>query len=257
VPLYLQEAQRLTPMHTGLVLLPQALMMAVMMPTAGRIYDRFGPRWPAVIGLALAGGGTLMLTGINGDMTRPELIGWMTIRAAGLGLGMMPIMTGGLSALPADSVSSGSAFNTLVQRGSASLGLAVLTALATAQQQMFMADRSALISAADPRTSALAHDPGALLGLWQRMRIEVQAQAYSNVFLIAGITTLAAVGLAVVLRAGPASSAKSPATRHPPAGNESPDGASRSPSARAEMKGWSMRGGVAARVRVPGELACR
>jgi EmrB/QacA subfamily drug resistance transporter len=207
VPLYLQEAQRLTPMHTGLVLLPQALVMAVMMPTAGRIYDRFGPRWPSVIGLALAGGGTLMLTGINADMTRLELIGWMTIRAAGLGLGMMPIMTGGLSALSAESVSSGSAFNTLTQRATASLGLAVLTALATAQQRMFLADRSALISAADPQTSALAHDPKALLGLWQRTRIEVQAQAYSNVFLIAGITTLAAVGLAFMLRTGSAPSA--------------------------------------------------
>jgi MFS family permease len=75
--------------------------MAVMMPTAGRIYDRIGPRWPAIIGLLLAGIGTLLLTRINIDMTRSELIEWMMIRAAGLGLGMMPIMTGGISALPA------------------------------------------------------------------------------------------------------------------------------------------------------------
>ena len=30
----------------GLLLLPQALVMAVCMPVAGRVYDRFGPRWP-------------------------------------------------------------------------------------------------------------------------------------------------------------------------------------------------------------------
>jgi len=100
VPLFLQQAQGLTPWHTGLTVLPQAIVMAAIMPFAGRIYDRFGARWPAVIGLGLSGAGTLLLSQISADMTRPELIVWMGIRAAGLGLCMMPIMTAGLSALP-------------------------------------------------------------------------------------------------------------------------------------------------------------
>ena len=211
VPLFLQEGQNLTPMNTGLTVLPQALVMAVMMPLAGRIYDRIGPRWPAVIGLALTGVGTLLLTGINYDMTRPELIVWMMIRAAGLGLGMMPIMTGGISALPPSVVSSGSAFNTLTQRVTAALGLAVLTALATTQQAQFMADRSALLQSSganlDPRIAAMEqHGQAGLLPLWQQLHVEVEAQAYSNVFLVAGICTLVGVGLAFFLRNGKAPS---------------------------------------------------
>jgi EmrB/QacA subfamily drug resistance transporter len=116
VPLYLQQAQQLTPWHTGLVLLPQALVMAVIMPFAGLIYDRFGPRWPAVIGLFVAGSGTLLLTRINIDLPRGELIPFMCLRAGGIALAMMPIMTSGISALPAERVNSGSAFNTLTQR---------------------------------------------------------------------------------------------------------------------------------------------
>jgi EmrB/QacA subfamily drug resistance transporter len=207
VPLFLQEGQQLTPMHTGLTLLPQALVMAVMMPTAGRIYDRIGPRWPAIIGLLLAGIGTLLLTRINIDMTRSELIEWMMIRAAGLGLGMMPIMTGGISALPANMVNYGSAFNTVTQRVSSALGLAVLTALATAQQAQFMADRSALLQSsgadANPRILAMEKGgPAGLIPLWQQLRVEVQAEAYSNVFLVAGVSTLAGVVLALFLRSG-------------------------------------------------------
>jgi len=209
VPLFLQEGQGLTPMHTGLTVLPQALVMAVMMPLAGRIYDRIGPRWPAVIGLALSGGGTLLLTGINIDMTRPELIVWMMIRAAGLGLGMMPIMTGGISALPPSIVSAGSAFNTLTQRVTAALGLAVLTAMATAQQAQFMADRSALLRATganlDPRiVNMRSNGPAGLIPLWQQLEVEVQAQAYSNVFLVAGSCTLLGVVLGFFLRSGKA-----------------------------------------------------
>jgi EmrB/QacA subfamily drug resistance transporter len=207
IPLFLQEGQDLTPMNTGLVVLPQALVMAVTMPLAGRIYDRIGPRWPAVTGLLLCGVGTLMLTGINIDMTRSELIMWMMIRAAGIGLAMMPIMTGGISALPPSIVSAGSAFNTLTQRVTAALGLAALTSLATAQQAQLMADRSALLAGGgpdtDPRILTMEkRGPSGLIPLWQQLQIEVQAQAYSNVFLIAGICTLAGVLLAFVLRNG-------------------------------------------------------
>ncbi|MDT7681869.1 MAG: hypothetical protein QOG57_2179 [Pseudonocardiales bacterium] len=208
VPSFLQEAQGLTPMNTGLTVLPQALVMMVMMPLAGRLYDLIGPRWPAIIGLFLNGVGTLMLAGINIDMTRPELIVWMMIRAAGLGLSMMPIMTGGLSALPAALSSAGSAFNTLTQRVSSALGLAVLTALATVQEAQFMADRSALLPADGPSVAPpilRMEQSGGQAGLipyWDELRNEVEAQAYSNVFLIVGIVTLAGLGLAIFLRHG-------------------------------------------------------
>jgi hypothetical protein len=43
---------------------------------------------------------------------------------------------------------------------------------------------------------------GGLLPLWQQLQVEVQAQAYSNVFLVAGICTLAGVFLAFFLRHG-------------------------------------------------------
>jgi len=209
IPQFLQVNQGLQALNAGLVLLPSALVMVVLVPIAGRLYDKFGPRWPAVIGLTLTGVGTLLLTGINIDMTRPELIGWMMIRAAGLGLAMMPIMTGGISALPASIVSSGSAFNTLSQRVSSALGLAVLTALATAQQAQFMADRSTLLqpSGADinPQIGAMLQNGQAgLLPYWQQLQIEVEAQAYSNVFLVAGSCTLLGVVLGFFLRSGKA-----------------------------------------------------
>jgi hypothetical protein len=121
---------------------------------------------------------------------------------------MMPIMTGGLSALPAALSSAGSAFNTLTQRVSAALGLAALTALATVQEAQFMADRSALLPADGPSVAPpilRMEQSGGQAGLipyWDELRNEVEAQAYSNVFLIVGIVTLAGLGLAIFLRHG-------------------------------------------------------
>jgi EmrB/QacA subfamily drug resistance transporter len=205
VPVFLQEGQNITPMNTGLTLLPQALVMVAVMPFAGRLYDRIGARWPAIIGLALNGGGTLLMCGINADMTRSELIVWMMIRAGGLALAMMPIMTAGLSSLPATLMSAGSAFNTLAQRVSSALGLAALTALVSAEQAQSMSARSSLMASAgpgvDPRVLAMQHQgPGGLIPLWQQLQLEVEAQAYSGVYLLCGIGTLAGVVLALLLR---------------------------------------------------------
>jgi hypothetical protein len=70
------------------------------------------------------------------------------------------------------------------------------------------------------------------------MRIEVQAQAYSNVFLIAGITTLAAVGLAFVLRTGSAYSV--PAAPSAPATPSAPSATAAEP---AEAQGRAVAAG--------------
>ena len=49
---YIQQAQGLTPWHTGLTVLPQALAMGAIMPFAGRIYDKVGAHPWAFDGVA-------------------------------------------------------------------------------------------------------------------------------------------------------------------------------------------------------------
>jgi hypothetical protein len=87
------------------------------------------------------------------------------------------------------------------------VGLAVLTALATSQQAQAMADRSGLLTAVgpseDPRIKAIQQQgPGGAIPLWQHTQLQAQAQAYSNVFLVAGLCTLAGVIGAFFLPSG-------------------------------------------------------
>jgi EmrB/QacA subfamily drug resistance transporter len=208
IPSFLQDGQGLSPWNTGLTLLPQALVMALLMPIAGLVYDRFGARWPATVGLLLTGTGILMLSRISVDIGRGELILGMVVMAAGLALGMMPIMTGGLSALPPASADVGSAFNTLTQRVSSALGLALLTTQITHDNAQFLADRSTLLESGNTAvlpytagTQGQQSDPG-LLMLWQRMTLQVQADTYSKAFFVAGCITLVGVFLALLLRSG-------------------------------------------------------
>jgi len=172
------------------------------MPLAGRITDRFGARWPAVVGLALSGIGLLMLARVNPDMTRGEFVAALMLRAVGPGVAMMPITTSGISSLPAHLAGAGSAFNQLVQRVTAALGLAVLTAVSSERQAQLWADRSGIMPpASDPRMHAMA-EQGAkgLMPFYESLKLDVLAQAYSDVFLVCGVVTLASIPLALFIR---------------------------------------------------------
>ena len=150
IPLFLQQAQGWGAFDAGLTLLPQALVMGFLMPIAGRIYDRIGPRWPAAIGLAIVAIGTYQLHTLTLDTPREHVMWLLVLQGAGLGMAMMPIFTGGIAVIPMAQVNAASAFNNVVQRVSGALGLAVLTAILTTQQAQQMAGRAALMPANTP-----------------------------------------------------------------------------------------------------------
>ncbi|HEY1968643.1 MAG TPA: MDR family MFS transporter [Pseudonocardia sp.] len=207
IPSFLQSAQGLTPWNAGLVMAPLATVLMVMMPLTGRLYDRFGARWLAVLGLLINSAGLFLLSQINVDISRLGLVIGTMIMCGGTGLAMMPIMTGGMSAVPPHLADYASGFSTLIQRVSAGLGLAGMTAMITVQHAQLMADRAGLLSAtganADPRLVAMrANGETGLIGLWQQLGNQVQAQTYSNAFLVAGGLTLAGVALALFLPTG-------------------------------------------------------
>ena len=202
IPLFLQVGQGYQALDTGLILLPQALVMAFLMPISGRLYDKIGPRWLVVSGLLVAAFGSYGIAGINPDMTRERVVLWMCIRAAGVGMAMMSIMTGGLASLNPQMTNTGSAINTVVQRVSAALGLAALTAMATAQQAQLAQGRADLLEGTSTQAAHLHFLQ--LFGLYRRTQVAVLADSYANVFLLtAAFTALAAVG-ALFLRSGPA-----------------------------------------------------
>ncbi|MCE0765311.1 DHA2 family efflux MFS transporter permease subunit [Pseudonocardia kujensis] len=215
VPVYLQQAQGMGAFEAGFVLLPQALIMAVLMPVAGRLYDRIGPRWPAFVGLVVCAGGTYLLRGLTPVTSHVEIALLLMLRAAGMGMAMMPVMTGGLASVPVSEVNSGSAFNNVVQRTAAALGLAVLTAVVTATQAQMLSDRSALVGPGTPVPALGPGQAGHTLGLYLTYRQTANqsfVEALDNLMVLTTVITLVGAALALLLRSG-----KVPAAQADPA----------------------------------------
>jgi hypothetical protein len=160
----------------------------------------------------------MMLSRINVDIPTDSLILGMVVLAAGVGLGMMPIMSGGLAAVPTGSADTASSFSTLSQRVSQSLGLGILNAFLVATSAQVAADRSGLLgeyASTDPQVVAMQQQgPTGLLGLYQQVSGSAQTDAYSQAFFVIGLICFAGAVLALFLRSGRPTRGSSPAVAH-------------------------------------------
>ncbi|MFZ5644843.1 MAG: DHA2 family efflux MFS transporter permease subunit [Bacillota bacterium] len=127
VPLYCQNLQGLTPMQTGLLMMPMALAMGFMMPISGKLFDKIGALPLGIVGLIIAAFFTWKLSFINLDTSFREIQILLVLRAVGLGLCMMPISTAGMNTIPPILVGRAAAINNLFRQISASLGIAYMT----------------------------------------------------------------------------------------------------------------------------------
>jgi DHA2 family lincomycin resistance protein-like MFS transporter len=129
LPFLLQGVFGLDPLATGLLLLPGGLVMGVLAPFVGRLYDRVGPR-PLVIPGAITV--SLVLWGLT--MVDQNTSVWFVLGAhialsAGLAFMFTPLFTAGLGSLTPRLYSHGSAIIGTVQQLAGAAGTALFVAL--------------------------------------------------------------------------------------------------------------------------------
>lgn len=135
LPLYLQNIRGFTPMQSGLLLLPGAILMGIMSPITGTIFDKIGARWLTVIGLAIMSITTWEFTRLTETTSFMELMIIYTARMFGMSMIMMPIQTAGLNQLPQHLNAHGTAMSNTLRMISGSIGTALLVTVMTMKTQ--------------------------------------------------------------------------------------------------------------------------
>jgi EmrB/QacA subfamily drug resistance transporter len=130
-PIYLQNIQNLSPIQTGLVMMPQSIAMALMMPISGKLFDKFGVVPLALVGLSLLGVTTYKLHMLTADTPNNWLDFILTVRGIGIGLSMMPLTTAGMNAVPRHLVGRASSVSNVTRQVMGSFAIAILTAIMT------------------------------------------------------------------------------------------------------------------------------
>jgi MFS transporter, DHA2 family, lincomycin resistance protein len=109
LPIYMQSVLMLTPLSTGLLLLPGGLVMGLLGPVVGRLYDRFGARALLVPGTVATSAALWSTTLFSIDSSIMLVLGFHLMLSVGLAFVFTPLFTAGLGAVAPHLYSYGSA----------------------------------------------------------------------------------------------------------------------------------------------------
>ena len=147
LPLYLQNTRGFTPLESGLLMLPGAVIMGIMSPITGWIFDKVGARWLSIIGLIIAIASTWEFMHLTNTTSYSFLVWMSTIRRFGIAMLMMPIVTAGLNQLPKHLISHGNAVSNTLRQVSGAIGTALLVTIMTTGATRYFIDLAAVNTA--------------------------------------------------------------------------------------------------------------
>ena len=208
LPLYLQNLRGFTPLQSGLLLLPGALIMGFMGPIAGRLLDTIGIKPLALIGTGIMTYATWELTKLNMNTTYSHLMVIYIIRSFGMSFIMMPIMTAGMNSLPQRLISHGNALSNTLRQLAGSLGTALLVTVMSTQTTQYVSTYSQDLDKTNPfikdRLQEMAQAMGGEQMATQKILEFVQKLASINgvnsAFLVATALSALAFILSLFLR---------------------------------------------------------
>ena len=131
LPLYIQNIRGESAFHSGLMLLPGALIMGLMMPITGAIFDKHGAKRLAIGGMLILTAATLPFAFLTQETPIGMIVILYALRMFGISMVMMPVTTSGMNALPMNLISHGTAVNNTFRQVASSIGTAVLISILT------------------------------------------------------------------------------------------------------------------------------
>ncbi|WAH38274.1 DHA2 family efflux MFS transporter permease subunit [Alicyclobacillus dauci] len=131
MPIYMQTVRGFSPILSGLMLLPGGIIMGIMSPITGRLFDKIGARWLSVVGLAITVLTTYALARLQVNTSFTYVTVVYTARMFGMSILMMPIFTAGLNELPLTLNRYGTAMVNTLRMMAGAMGMAFFVSIMT------------------------------------------------------------------------------------------------------------------------------
>lgn len=131
IPIYVQNLLGYPATVSGLIVMPGAIVMGIMNPIAGKIFDKYGPRAMGIVGTVLLALTTACFGFVGLNTSIVTLTVLFTIRMLAMAIINMPITTWGMNALDNDLMNHGTSINNTLRQVAGSLGTAIVVSVYT------------------------------------------------------------------------------------------------------------------------------
>jgi EmrB/QacA subfamily drug resistance transporter len=181
LPLYYQVDRGQSALSAGLLMAPQGIGAALVMPVSGRLTDRIGGGRVALFGIAVMILATIPLVGVGPTTSYPWLAFVLLVRGIGLGCSVMPTMASAYAVVRSDEVPGATSVLNALQRVGGSMGTALLAVVLS-----------------DQARAALGSGTAGSGGLLQTLSPTVRAQVAGPLASAFGSTFWSALGATVI-----------------------------------------------------------
>jgi EmrB/QacA subfamily drug resistance transporter len=131
--LFLQTVLGLSPLQTGLRFLPTTLVMFIVAAVSGNLTERVPIRVLLSTGLALVGGGLLLMSGLDASSHWTALLAGFIVAGAGVGLINPPLASTAIGVVPPERSGMASGINSTFRQVGIATGIAALGAIFESQ----------------------------------------------------------------------------------------------------------------------------
>jgi DHA2 family lincomycin resistance protein-like MFS transporter len=174
IPMYTVDVLGIDALTTGLLLLPGGLVMGLLAPFVGRLYDRFGPSPLVIPGSVVVSGALWGMTLLSSSTPVLLVLAAHVTLSIGLALLFTPLFTSGLGGVDPSLYSHGSAVLSTIQQLAGAAGIALFISV--------MSGRVAAESAAGANA------------------VEAAASGIHSAFVVGAIISLVAIPLSFLIR---------------------------------------------------------
>jgi DHA2 family multidrug resistance protein len=219
LPVFMQELLGYTAFQSGLTLLPRTLVMIVVNPIIGRIYNHVSPRLVVATGVILVAVGSIQMGFFTLDTSNVGIISSLMLQGVGFSCLFIPLVTLSLSHIQRHQLTDASGLNAVVRQFGGSAGLAIFANLLTTfaiqarggmlahvdpsrpevVQRLGMITRGLMMRGMDP-ISARAAAVRALNGVVLR---QAEVIAFEKTFILCGVLLLLMLPLTFFLKHPP------------------------------------------------------
>jgi DHA2 family multidrug resistance protein len=217
LPVFLQNLLGFNAMQSGFTLMPRSLAMAVLMPVAGRFYNRLGPRVLVGSGLLIAGAAFYSMSKLTTSVGYWDLFWPQLWQGVGFSLIFVALSTAALSTIARPNMTAATGLYNVVRQVMGSVGIAIAATTLTTTTVRYHAILSEDAGASgagrqwlDAITRGMmAKGADAFTATAQAMRVldglisrQASVLAYNHVFVLVSLLFFIGFPLVFLLRRG-------------------------------------------------------
>lgn len=176
LPIYLQNIRGFTALESGLLMLPGAILMGIMSPISGALFDKIGARWLVVTGLTITVITTWQFTTLSMTTSYAHILLLYVFRMFGMSFIMMTVMTEGLNQLPRHLGAHGTAASNTARQVASSIGTAFLVTVMSTRQAVHFGEYGNVLTSTNPFVAGNLAGIGQSFGITAHLPAALQTQ---------------------------------------------------------------------------------